>query len=93
MTLASTPAEFGAFLRAQIANWGKVILEQNIQPDDLAPRSAAADAHTRDVSASRQQRCVPAPKPAHSPGEPADSAAVILVLLDYARKSGTLRRA
>jgi tripartite-type tricarboxylate transporter receptor subunit TctC len=31
--VASTPAEFGVFLRAEIAKWGKVIREQNIQPE------------------------------------------------------------
>jgi tripartite-type tricarboxylate transporter receptor subunit TctC len=32
-TVASTPAEFGGFLRAEIAKWGKVIREANIQPE------------------------------------------------------------
>jgi tripartite-type tricarboxylate transporter receptor subunit TctC len=31
--LAGAPAEFGAFLRAEIAKWGKVVREQNIQPE------------------------------------------------------------
>ena len=31
--VASTPAEFGVFLRAEIAKWGKVVREQNIQPE------------------------------------------------------------
>ena len=28
-----TPAEFGVFLRAEIDKWGKVVREQNIQPE------------------------------------------------------------
>jgi tripartite-type tricarboxylate transporter receptor subunit TctC len=31
--VASTPAEFGVFLRAEIAKWGKVVREANIQPE------------------------------------------------------------
>jgi len=31
--VASTPAEFGAFLRAEVAKWGKVVREQKIQPE------------------------------------------------------------
>lgn len=31
--VASTPAEFGAFLRAEVTKWGKVVREQNIQPE------------------------------------------------------------
>jgi tripartite-type tricarboxylate transporter receptor subunit TctC len=31
--VASTPAEFGVFLRAEIEKWGKVVREQNIQPE------------------------------------------------------------
>ncbi|HEY0337947.1 MAG TPA: tripartite tricarboxylate transporter substrate binding protein [Burkholderiales bacterium] len=31
--VAGAPAEFGAFLRAEIAKWGKVVREQNIQPE------------------------------------------------------------
>jgi tripartite-type tricarboxylate transporter receptor subunit TctC len=31
--VASTPAEFGVFLRAEVAKWGKVVREQNIQPE------------------------------------------------------------
>ena len=31
--VASTPAEFGVFLRAEIDKWGKVVREQNIQPE------------------------------------------------------------
>ena len=31
--VASTPAEFGVFLRDEIAKWGKVVREQNIQPE------------------------------------------------------------
>ena len=31
--VASTPAEFGTFLRAEIAKWGKVVREANIQPE------------------------------------------------------------
>ena len=32
-TVASTPAEFATFLRAEIAKWGKVVREANIQPE------------------------------------------------------------
>jgi len=32
-SVASTPAEFGVFLRAEVARWGKVVREQNIQPE------------------------------------------------------------
>jgi tripartite-type tricarboxylate transporter receptor subunit TctC len=32
-TVASTPAEFAIYLRAEIAKWGKVIREANIQPE------------------------------------------------------------
>ena len=31
--VAGTPAEFGVFLRAEIAKWGKVVREANIQPE------------------------------------------------------------
>jgi len=31
--VSSTPAEFGVFLRAEIAKWGKVVREQNIRPE------------------------------------------------------------
>ncbi len=31
--VASTPAEFGTFLRAEITKWGKVVREANIQPE------------------------------------------------------------
>ena len=31
--VASTPAAFGAFLREEIAKWGKVVRDQNIQPE------------------------------------------------------------
>jgi tripartite-type tricarboxylate transporter receptor subunit TctC len=32
--VASTPEEFGKFLRAEIAKWGKVVREANIQPEN-----------------------------------------------------------
>jgi tripartite-type tricarboxylate transporter receptor subunit TctC len=31
--VASTPAEFGVFLSAEVAKWGKVVREQNIRPE------------------------------------------------------------
>ena len=31
--VAGTPQEFGAFLRAEVAKWGKVVREANIQPE------------------------------------------------------------
>lgn len=31
--VASTPREFGVFLRAEVAKWGKVVREANIQPE------------------------------------------------------------
>ena len=31
--VAGTPAAFGIFLRAEIAKWGKVVREANIQPE------------------------------------------------------------
>ena len=31
--VASTPAEFSQFLRAEVAKWGKIVREQNIQPE------------------------------------------------------------
>lgn len=33
-TVASTPAEFGVYLRAEIAKWAKVIRQANIQPEN-----------------------------------------------------------
>ena len=32
-SVASTPAEFATFLRAEIAKWGKIVREQKIQPE------------------------------------------------------------
>ena len=31
--VAGTPQEFGTFLRAEVAKWGKVVREANIQPE------------------------------------------------------------
>src|SRR5262249_62083615 len=70
-----TPAEFGAYMAAEIEKWGKVIRAANIKMEGLREADGRETQGGRyetsppkAISASRRGRCRPPGRIAHRPG-------------------------